>query len=278
MKTAKPVILSFLLIFALGNVLINVKGNDDIPITPNDEFFFIAIDFFEIDPDNYRLVVMGEVANPLNLSLEEIKAMPVTSEIVRLSCVAYRSGATSLTGVANWTGVRLSHILSLAKIDYFRVKDISFHTPNLSPEGYSTSLSLEESFWGDVILAYEMNGEPLPKEHGFPLRLVCPRFYGYKWIKWVAYINVTTIDYKGYWERVGYNDTPYVDIDLPIYYSPVGSDIPIHELTRGSESSESKSTPWPVIELILPLVATIVVTRFYINQRKRGQAKLRSPV
>ncbi|MFX0124123.1 MAG: molybdopterin-dependent oxidoreductase [Candidatus Hodarchaeota archaeon] len=275
MREVKSVIFSFILLIAFGNFLINVRGNDDIPITPNDEFFIESIDFFDIDPDNYRLVVTGEVNTPLNLSLDEIKAMPVASEIVRLTCVAYRYGATSLTGVANWTGVRLSHILNLANLNYFSVKDISFHTPDLSTQGYSTSLKLEEAFWGDVILAYEMNGEPLPKEHGFPLRLVCPRFYGFKWIKWVAYINVTTIDYRGFWESRGYNDTPYIDVSLPIYYSPVGSDIPIHELLSSesklseSESNPSKSTHWPGIEIILPIIATIVITRLSINRWKK---------
>ncbi len=235
-REVRSIVISFLLIIALGNLLINIKGNNDIPITPNDEFFIESVDYFDIEPDNYRLVVTGRVANPLNLSLEEIKAMPVTSEIVRLTCVAYSYGATSLTGVANWTGVRLLHILSLAQINYFTAKDISFHTPDF-PRGYSTSLNVEEAFWGDVILAYERNGETLPTEHGFPLRLVCPRFYGYKWIKWVAYINVTTFDYRGYWESGAYNDTPYVDLSLPIYYAPVGSDIPV----TGFKSSESES-------------------------------------
>ena len=262
MREVKSVIVSFLLLIAIGNFLIIVKGADDIPITPNDEFFVISIDFFDIDPNNYRLVVGGEVANPLNLSLEDIKAMPVTSEIVRLTCVAYKYGSKTLTGVANWTGVRLSHILSLAQINYYSVKDISFHTSDLSPEGYSTSLSLEEVFWKDVILAYEMNGEPLPKNHGFPLRLVCPRFYGYKWIKWIAYINVTTLDYKGYWERVGYEDTPYIDISLPIYYS-VESDMSVPELI-----SNSISTLWAGLEFILfPMIAIIIIMR--INRRKK---------
>ncbi len=259
-KEVKPVLISIILIIAFGNLLFSIRGNDDVQITPNDEFFTSAIDSFDIDPSNYRLVVTGEVTNPLNLSLEEIKAMPVTSEIVRLTCIAYKYGVTSLTGVANWTGVRLSHILNLAQINYYSVKDITFHTPDLSPQGYSTSLQLEEAFWGDVILAYEMNGEALPREHGFPLRLVCPRFYGYKWIKWITNINVTTIDYQGFWENRGYNDTPYVDISLPIYYSPVSSDIPVHE---------SKSTRWPGIELILPIATTAVITRFTLNRKKK---------
>ncbi len=255
----KPIIISFLLIVAFGNIMIEVKSNEDIPITPNDEFFTEAIDFFDIDPDTYRLVVMGGVVNSLNLSLEEIKAMPVTSEIVRLTCIGYKSGATSLTGVANWTGVNLYYILNLAQINSDITLDISLYTPDLNPWAFSTSLSLEEAFWDDVILAYEMNGEPLPKEHGFPIRLVCPRFYGYKWIKWLAYINVTTKDYKGYYESNGYDDSPYVDISLPIYYSPTRSDISF---------PRSKSIPWLGLEILLSTLAMITITRSVIRHRK----------
>ncbi|MFW9777849.1 MAG: molybdopterin-dependent oxidoreductase [Candidatus Heimdallarchaeota archaeon] len=268
----KSTLICILLIIAYGNFLVDVNGNDDVHITPNDEFFKQAIDLFDIDPDSYRLYVTGEVANPLSLSLEEIKSMPVTSETVRLTCVDYKQGALSLTGVANWTGVRLSHILNLSEINYQAAKDIAFYTPDLSPYGYTTSLALEEAFWGDVILAYEMNGEILPKEHGFPIRLVCPRFFGYKWIKWIAYINVTAFDYHGYWENRGYNDTPYVDVALPIYYSPVGSDIPIPEITSSESVSDgSKSTRGPGMEIILSMLAIAAITRVKIGRKKGRQ-------
>ena len=212
------IILSALLCLSLM-VFTASSGTDEIPITPNEDFFVISIDDFDIDPETYTLLVKGAVKNSLNLTLNEIKNMPVTSEIIRLSCISYKYGATSLTGVANWTGVKLSYILDLAEIEKNKVQDVSFHTPDLSTKGYSTSLNLNEAYWDDVILAYEMNGETLPKEHGFPLRLVCPRFYGYKWIKWVSLINLTTIDYKGYWERIGFDDSPFVDISLPTSYS-----------------------------------------------------------
>ncbi|MFQ5978651.1 MAG: molybdopterin-dependent oxidoreductase [Candidatus Heimdallarchaeota archaeon] len=215
-------ILLGLVLFAFGHYLLGVEisnANDEIPITLNDEFFKVAIDYFDIDPDEYRLVVRGEVNNPLSLSLDEIKALPVTSWIVRLTCVEYLLGRTERTGVANWTGVKLSTVLELAEIDHNKTVDISFHTPDLSSTGYSTSLKPEEAYWNDTILAYEMNEVPLPKDHGFPLRLVVPRMFGYKWIKWVAYINATDFNYQGFWETRGYADSHYVDvIDLPVYY------------------------------------------------------------
>ncbi|MFX0114781.1 MAG: molybdopterin-dependent oxidoreductase [Candidatus Hodarchaeota archaeon] len=222
-KWIKSLFLVLLVFLAFGYYFIDLRpinASNDIPITPNDEFFTNAIDFFDIDPVDYRLVVAGEVGNPLSLSLDEIKSLPVASEIVRLTCIEHTFGRSNRTGVANWTGVKLSTILGLASINLAATNDISFHTPDLSPNAYSTSLKPEEAYWDDVILAYEMNSEPLPKEHGYPLRLVCPRFFGYKWIKWVAYINATAINYQGFWETRGYSDSPYVEgiVDLPIYY------------------------------------------------------------
>ncbi|MHA2247248.1 MAG: molybdopterin-dependent oxidoreductase [Candidatus Hodarchaeales archaeon] len=245
------------ILIAFGNNLITIKtirADDDIPITPNDEFFINSIDFFDIDPDEYRLIVTGEVTNPLSLSLDEIKAMPITSEIVRLTCIEHTFGARDRTAVANWTGVKLSHLLDMAEINQDKAIDISMHTPDLSAEGYSTSLNLTEAYWDDVILAYEMNEEPLPQEHGFPLRLVCPRMFGYKWIKWLVYINVTTIDYQGFWESYGYDDSPLINIkNLPIYY-PVTSNSEVPPI------SEQRS-PWLGFGTFFAALTTLTLSR-----------------
>lgn len=255
----KSLLIILLLCYGFGNIFVGVEADDEIPITPNEDFFTEAIDYFDIDPDTYRLIVSGEVNIPLNLSLEEIKAMPVTSEIVRLTCIGYKYGAKNLTGVANWTGVSLSYILDLAQIKFDTAVDISFHTPDLNPWAFSSSLKIEEAYWGDVILAYEMNEEPLPKIHGFPLRLVVPRFYGYKWIKWVKYINVTTEDYLGFYPRNGgYDDSPYVDIDLPIYYSPVNPDRKI----PGFKSN------WPGLEIFITAIMLVFIPRFLKKYHK----------
>ena len=73
-----------------------------------------------------------------------------------------------------------------------------------SPGGYTTSLTLAEIEETDPLLCYGVNGEPLTVDHGFPLRLVVPGRYGYKWIKWVVDIEVISGEYEGYWEDYGY--------------------------------------------------------------------------
>lgn len=247
---------AFIILLLVSPLLSLSKVFQNSDITPNEEFFSVAIDYFDIDPLSYHLTVSGAVSNPLNYSLEELKSMPVTSEIVRLTCIAYKYGQTDKTGVANFTGVKLSDILNLAEIDFQRALDISFHTPD--PEGYSTSLNTDEAFWDDVILAYEMNGVPLPTEHGFPLRLVCPRFYGYKWIKWISSIVVETEDYSGYWESRGYEESPYVDTDLQIYY-----DNPTQTFTTTHE------TPWLKLEFLFVITAiSISIKRIFSKLTK----------
>jgi DMSO/TMAO reductase YedYZ molybdopterin-dependent catalytic subunit len=230
-------------------------------ITPNDEFFTTSIEKqpFEIDPDSYRLKVVGHVLNPLNLSLAEIKSLPVTSEIVRLSCIYFKFGYFGLTGVANWTGVKLSDILTLAQINLDLAYDIIFRTSDTSEEGYSTSLQVEEAFWDDVILAYEMNEVPLPAAHGYPLRLVCPRFYGYKWIKWIDSINVTGYDYLGFWEKGGYNDSPYVELYPPIYYNDL--------VTSSTGISSSPFMNWFELGLFITVISIGVAGLAILRKR-----------
>ncbi|NHJ02468.1 MAG: hypothetical protein EAX86_10060 [Candidatus Heimdallarchaeota archaeon] len=242
-----------------------ISYEEEIPITSNDDFFTAAIDYFDIEPTSYRLMVSGAVRNYLNLSLEDIKQMPVTSEIVRLTCIAFTVGAREMTGVANWTGVKLSYILDLAEIQEDKAIDISFHTPDLTVGAYSSSLSIEEAYWDDVILAYEMNEEPLPKIHGFPLRLVCPRFYGYKWIKWIAYINITTYDYIGTYPYLGYDDHPYVDVSgLPIYY-PLG-------LNANPPNPDPRR--WIIAEIFVASIAVAAIFGFGVLFLKRKMKTL----
>lgn len=261
-KRKQSLILLLVILIAFGNYLVSITATQTekvIPITPNEDFFKVSIDYFDIDPVDYRLIVTGEVNNPLSLTLDDIKALNVTSEIVRLTCVSYQY-SKDLTGVANWTGVRLSYILNLAEININNTVDISFHTPDLSVSGYSTSLKPEEAFWEDVILAYEMNEEPLPKAHGYPIRVVCPRFFGFKWIKWLTYINVCSEEYIGFYPQEGYSDSPYVDVDLPIYYSvPPSSYI-------STSTSTTQPVSWFGFELFLSTLAVLTITR---SRRKR---------
>ena len=153
--------------------------NSELPITPVEELHFTGA-VQEYDIDTYRLVVEGLVENPLSLTYEDLLSRPQVTETVLLICPGV------FWDNAEWTGTPLSLILEEA---------------GLSPEaskvlieaggGYVRILSLEEAMADGVFLAYEVNGEPLPPDHGYPLRLVVRHQYGSKWVKWVERIEVT---------------------------------------------------------------------------------------
>ncbi|UCE73990.1 MAG: molybdopterin-dependent oxidoreductase [Methanomassiliicoccales archaeon] len=171
-------------------------------ITPNDEFFVVSIgESPDIALDDWTLKVEGLVETPLNFTYENITSFPITSEVVTLKCV------DGPQGTANWTGVRLKAILDLVGISEGAREVVVF-----GEDGYSSSLTIQEATSPDVILAYEMNGETLPVDHGYPVRLVVPGKYGYKWVKWITHIQVVDYDYKGYWESRGWSDDADVTI------------------------------------------------------------------
>jgi DMSO/TMAO reductase YedYZ molybdopterin-dependent catalytic subunit len=148
-----------------------------------------------IDLAEYRLNVIGKVLTPLSLTFDEILSMQPQERLVDLPCV---EGWTE-TGL--WKGPRLSELLERAGI-LEGADNVVF----LSPGGYSTSLTLEDIAETDPLLAYGVNGESLPEEQGFPIRLVVPDRLGYKWIKWVDAIEVISGDYEGFWESRGYSN------------------------------------------------------------------------
>jgi DMSO/TMAO reductase YedYZ molybdopterin-dependent catalytic subunit len=148
-----------------------------------------------IDPNNYRLIIDGEVSNPLNISMVDIQKLPLTSMIIRHVCV--EGWAT----IVQWGGVRLRDIVALAapkenvKFAYFE-----------SADGYYSSWDIASATHPQTLLAYQKNGEALPLENGAPLRLASAVKLGYKQSKWVTRITLVSqlSRYKGYWEDMGY--------------------------------------------------------------------------
>ncbi|MGI2907761.1 molybdopterin-dependent oxidoreductase [Tolypothrix sp. VBCCA 56010] len=148
-----------------------------------------------IDQAKYRLIVDGEVNNPLSLSMADIQALPLTSMIIRHICVE------GWAAIVQWGGIRLREIVALAqpkgnvKFAYFK-----------SADGYYESWDIASVLHPQTLLAYQKNGEPLPVDNGAPLRLASPIKLGYKQSKWVT--RVTLVSYlspmKGYWEDQGY--------------------------------------------------------------------------
>jgi DMSO/TMAO reductase YedYZ molybdopterin-dependent catalytic subunit len=146
---------------------------------------------------DYRLIVDGLVERPLELSLAELRARPATRLVRAFQCVT----GWRVPGV-HWTGVLLSDLLDEAGV-LPEGRALSFE----SFDGvYTESLTLAEARRPDVIVAYDMGGSPLTREHGGPVRLYVAPMYGYKSIKWLSHIRVVDRVEPGYWETEGNYD------------------------------------------------------------------------
>lgn len=194
------VVLAIVFGVLIFGIILNQESYKD--ITPNDRFFVVSIgESPQINTDNWILKVDGLVENPMNLTYDNITSFPIVSDVVTLKCVA------GPQGTANWTGVKMKAIL-----DIVGLKEDAMEVVFYGADGYSSSLTISDATSSDVILAFEMNGETLPVDHGYPVRLVVPGKYGYKWVKWIDHIQVVGYDYKGYWESAGWDDDADVTI------------------------------------------------------------------
>ena len=153
--------------------------NSELPITPVDELHLTG-QVPEVDINKYRLVVDGLVENELALTYEEILEYPTVTSVVLLICPLF------FADNAEWTGVPVATFLAEAGIKP-EARVVVFY----SLDGYYTKTILLEEVQNDgVFLAHTVDGQVLPAEHGFPLRLVVTGEYGSLWVKWVDRIEV----------------------------------------------------------------------------------------
>ncbi|AZS45753.1 molybdopterin-dependent oxidoreductase [Microbacterium oxydans] len=173
--------------------------------TPNKDFYRVdtALTVPSIDPDTWRLVIDGMVDQRVEMSFQDILDMGLDEYAITLTCVSNEVGG-ELVGNAKWLGVPLRDVLKKAG-----VKSGADMVLSRSVDGYtaSTPLSALTDDSLDAILAVGMNGEPLPLEHGFPVRMVVPGLYGYvSATKWLTELKVTTFAQdEAYWTPRGYS-------------------------------------------------------------------------
>jgi hypothetical protein len=133
-----------------------------------------------VDLATYRLKVTGLVDHPLSLTYDELRCMPKITDNPELVCPGV------FTDYASWTGVPIVYILSLAGVQEKATK-----LTLVSADGYEVPLPIDTAIVDKNFLAYEVNGKPLPVQHGFPLRAVFPDMWGSYWIKWLVEIRIT---------------------------------------------------------------------------------------
>jgi DMSO/TMAO reductase YedYZ molybdopterin-dependent catalytic subunit len=190
------------------------------PVTPvGMHYLLIHYDIPPVDTATWRLQLGGAVERPLSLSLGELRALPAVTRRVTMECAGNgrallaprplsQPWLTEAVGTGEWTGVPLRVVLEAAAVGRDAV-EVLFTGLDRGVEGgveqaYARSLPLAEALGADALLAYELNGGPLPPQHGFPLRLVIAGWYGMAHVKWLAAITALTEPFDGYQQAVGY--------------------------------------------------------------------------
>ena len=176
-------------------------------LTPNDKFYRIDTNLIvpSVDANTWRLNVRGLVRNgPLQFTYDELKAMPSTSEYATLECISNKIDG-DLISTAYWKGIPLKTLLEKAQ-----VLPAAIYIVFRCSDGYDVGIPLDRGLMDGTILAYEMNGVPLPAEHGFPVRAIVPGLYGMMNAKWITDIELVDTIYEGFWQRRGWaNNAKY---------------------------------------------------------------------
>ncbi len=176
-------------------------------------------DIPDVDAADWRLSVEGLVERPLTLSLDDLRARPAVEVAVTMECagngrahvephVVSQPWLLEAVGTARWRGVAVSSLLEEAGVKEGAL-EVLFTGLDRGVEGeeeqaYERSLPVAGLLEGDALLAYEVNGVPLPPQHGFPLRLVVPGWYGMTSVKWLSRMTVLDEPFGGYQMRHSY--------------------------------------------------------------------------
>lgn len=155
-----------------------------------------------VDTAKYRLVVDGQVARPLSLTYGQVLGFPRYQKLITLFCVE----GWNATGL--WEGIRISDLLDSAKVKP-GANTLILHAADGE---YTTSLPLKLAVGRDMLLTYKINNALLDAKTGFPFMLAAEDRMGYKWIKWLARIEVSNDSaYRGFWEKRGYDNEADID-------------------------------------------------------------------
>jgi sulfite dehydrogenase len=194
---------------------------NDSAITPNDAFFVryhLAGIPLEIDPDTHTIEIMGKVDKPMKLKMADLRRMASVEVVAVNQCSGNSRGffeprvaggqlGNGAMGNARWRGVPLKAVLALAGVQK-DAKQVVFNgldnaVLDKTPD-FVKALEIAHANDGEVMLAYQMNGQDLPMLNGFPVRLIVPGYYGTYWVKHLSDITVIDTVFDGFWMKSAY--------------------------------------------------------------------------
>ncbi|MGH2646645.1 MAG: molybdopterin-dependent oxidoreductase [Ginsengibacter sp.] len=184
------------------------KGNSNrhgMPVLPVGQTVTIKWPVLDLglQPDiplkDWHLIIDGAVDHPAILSWKDFMDLPQTDDASDFHCVTTWSKLN-----IGWQGVRMLDIAALVQ-----PHGNATHIMCYGYDDYTTNLSLEEAIKPDVLLVHTAEGNPLPKEHGGPVRMITPQLYAWKGSKWINRIEFMTANRLGFWEERGYSNTAY---------------------------------------------------------------------
>jgi len=184
-------------------------------LTPIDDFYVVSKNF--IDPTvaqgSWSLSIEGLVEHPQTYTYDQIRSRPTSKHIATLECISNEVGGEYISN-GEWTGFPLKDLLGEAGVKS-GVVDVVFY----GDDGYSDSIPLSVALDPNTFLVHELDGQPLTKDHGFPVRMLVPNIYGMKNVKWLTKISLVNNDFQGFWQHQGWSDVAVINtmsrIDFP---------------------------------------------------------------
>lgn len=215
-------------------------------ITPTEKFYIEDLSgppkSLKMGATDWQLQITGSIHQPLTLNSHQLLERPSVQGIITLSCIGNPVGGHAI-GTAVWQGVPLRLLLQETDPKFF-AKTIILK----GADGYHDSIPLHQS--KNALLVYRMNGEPLTRQHGYPLRLMVPGLYGIKQVKWLREIEVSEQSHVGYWQKRNWSKTAKVKIMSRIDSHRDGEWLPVrHTVIRGIAFSGDRGIQYVQVSL-----------------------------
>ncbi|MBA2586529.1 MAG: molybdopterin-dependent oxidoreductase [Chthoniobacterales bacterium] len=221
------------------------KGRIVQAITPNDQFYCVTKNVVDPKVDSllWRLEISGLVQNPRTYKLADLKALTPVDQETTIMCISNGLDA-GLMSNALWRGIPLATLLEPAGPLPGAAK-VKLH----GVDNYTDTFPFEKAMDATTLIAYEMNGEPLPDRHGFPARVLVPGYFGEKHVKWVTRIEITDANAVGFYEKQGWGpdfivptrsrfDQPDHEARLP--FAAAANGIPVKGVAFGGDRGISR--------------------------------------